>query len=551
MDSPRVSSSDEERNARWTEDEASTMESQQELKLVIQNTGAKHGECSRVSQISQGIIASGIIATSLYFGTQILIGKKDPRVFCAWALLNGASCSVLFYTAVPKKIVRKVREFFLRWSYEIQFTAAQFDMNYAFSEARKYTAAGFVWAGSLLAAGDLYYFLQGRRRSEFPVASEPPLPGTKLVPTCTLESLLELNQRDPSIKEIKITLIVLNILRAAAVEGCYWSFRSRYTEYDEFSKVGFYAGLAHYYSGSELGEAFTRFIDDIRENAQRKFRAKQHTNSKEAPPFHLNVLNWFRNSLLPEGPYFSSLLLPFLIKPSNRGPLSDLEVAGIGCTMLLLFGAMRGALAYVERKEFENPLSTEHQIRKIEKEKLEDENLINTESKSRMQYVKELIYDYALSVFVLIALDIYMGVIYSTVYGTDVESLIGFPILALLLFSHCSFALAGFMREAYRPSPDSNRILNEIYFQVTRPTLWAMDYQFLRVHFRLDDKQLVSKSKQLFLGAMLGWACWGIAYGFHLSKFSVEWPHLTPGMTGVELGLVGAQAFKSRYNGTQ
>ena len=558
--------SDAERVSLWTDNESESGREQGSRELNNFHSAGfetNYGRCFKVKKIPRGLISFGLFVTSMYFGTQALIERKDPRIFCAWALLNGPSCAILFYTTVPKKIARRVRELFLRWSYEIQFVAAQFDMNFAPPEARKYTAAGFVWAGGLLAGGDFYHFWKQRRHSDSPGSSEPPPIGTKLIPTLTLESWLSLDKRDPC---GKITFIALNILRASIVEGCYWGLRTRYTNYDDFSRVGIYGGLAHYYAGSEIGEAFTRIVDDVRENFQKIFRAKQLTNTEESHPIHLTVLNWFRNDFLAQGPYFASWLLPFLIKPSNPDSLSDLEIAGIGCAILFLFGTMQGSLGFVERKEFENPGAKEHQIRRIEREYAE-ENSVNARTKSSMpcckpawrsvsknfpfsQYFKDLIYNYALSVFVLIGLDAYMGVILSTVIGTDFASQIGFPILALLFFSQCSFALATFMREVYQPGPDSNRFLNEIYFRISRPTLGAMDYQFLRVHFRLDDQQLESKSKQLFWGAMLGWAVWGSVYGCHLSKYALEWPQLTPGMTGVELGLVGAESFRAKYNGT-
>jgi hypothetical protein len=438
-------------------------------------------------------------------------------------------------------------------------------MNFACPETRKYTAAGFVWAGSLLAAGDFYHIWK-QRRTDSSASSEPATLGKKLIPTLTLESWLSMDKRDPY---SKITFFALNILRALVVEGCFWTLQNRYSNTDDFSRVGAYGGLAHYYAGSEIGEAFTRFLDDIREDYQKIFRAKQLTNLEESPPIFLKLLNWFRNDFLSQGPYFSSWLLPFLIKPAAPGNLSELEVAGIGCAIMLLFGAMQGSLGFVERREFENPDAKEHKILMIKKEKeYLDENSDHVKTKSCFldcrpfchsiskrlpisQSFKNLIYNYALSVLALIGLDAYMGTIISTVIGTNSIVQIGVPILTLLLFSQFAFGLASFMREKYKPEPDSNRVLNEIYFRISRPNLGAMDYQFLRVHFRLDDRQLEGKSKQLFFGAVLAWAVWGVVYGCHLSKYATELPGLTPGMTGVELGLVGAQSFKTRYNVTQ
>ncbi|MBA3238031.1 MAG: hypothetical protein H0T62_06735 [Parachlamydiaceae bacterium] len=550
----------------WTDAESESEFPQDRRLATFSNDDVEttRGKCCKIKKIPQGVISFALFATSIYFGTQALIDRTDPRIFCAWALLNGPSTAILFYTTVPKKIARKVRDFFLRWSYEIQFIAAQFDMNFAAASTRKYTAAGFVWAGSLLAAGDFYHIWK-RRRADSTASSEPAPLGTKLIPTLTLESWLAMDKRDPY---SKITFSALNIFRALAVEGCFWALQNRYSNYDDFSRVGAYGGLAHYYAGSEIGEAFTRIVDDVRENSQRTFRAKQLTNTEEKPPIHLKVLNWFRNDFLSQGPYFSSWLLPFLIKPSTPGELSELEVAGIGCAIMLLFGAMQGSLGFVERKEFENPDAKEHKIRKIKKEKeYLEESSINAQTKSCFsscrpvwhsvsknlpisQYFKDLIYKYALSVLALIGLDAYMGTIFSTVIGTDSIVQIGLPILTLLFFSHCAFGLASFMREKYKPEPSSNRFLNEIYFRISRPTLGAMDYQFLRVHFRLDDEQLKAKSKQLFLGAVLAWIVWGFVYGCHLSKYALESPGLTSGMTGVELGLVSAQSFKTRPNVT-
>jgi hypothetical protein len=121
---------------------------------------------------------------------------------------------------------------------------------------------------------------------------------------------------------------------------------------------------------------------------------------------------------------------------------------------------------------------------------------------------------------------------------------IGIPIILLLLFSHFTFAGSVSMVEKFDPSLKGHWSLNEIAFRNSNPGLVILTYLFFRIQFKMNDEQLMNMSRALFIGACASWSYWGAGIGLHLAHYTHKKPHLPPGMTNIELGIVSSHLLK-------